>query len=204
MQIPLEITFRGVSRSDWSEHYIRSEAAHLERFADGIVSCRVAVERPQQHQQLGNPYRVRIELRLPPNKDLVVTREPQDEEMHAQLRTVIHSAFAAMQRQLTKTNAKRHGDVKEHYEEAPTALVVRCFREQGYGFIRTPEGREFYFHRNSVLHGDFDRLEVGTEVRFAAEMGDAGPQASTVQIVNKPGARASDDEAGAEVPRGWD
>jgi cold shock CspA family protein len=34
-----------------------------------------------------------------------------------------------------------------------------------------------------VLHGDFERLAVGSEVRFAPEEGDKGPQASSVQLV---------------------
>ena len=47
-----------------------------------------------------------------------------------------------------------------------------------------------YFHRNSVLHDDFERLAVGTEVRFTPQDGDEGPQASSVQIIGKPGASA--------------
>ena len=50
--------------------------------------------------------------------------------------------------------------------------------------IRTiDDDRQFYFHRNSVLHDDFDNLTVGTEVRFTPELGDQGPQASSVQVV---------------------
>lgn len=41
-----------------------------------------------------------------------------------------------------------------------------------------------------MLHADFDRLELGTEVRFEPEMGGEGPQANTVQLVNKRGGRA--------------
>jgi len=57
------------------------------------------------------------------------------------------------------------------------------FPKQDYGFLETPDGREIYFHRNSVLHPGFDRLEIGTEVRFVEELGQEGPQASTVAIV---------------------
>ena len=46
----------------------------------------------------------------------------------------------------------------------------------------TPDGREIYFHRNSVLEPGFDRLDMGAEVRFAEEQGEQGPQASTVHI----------------------
>jgi cold shock CspA family protein len=38
-----------------------------------------------------------------------------------------------------------------------------------------------------VLHDDFERLSVGTEVRFNPQQGEQGPQASSVQIVAKPG-----------------
>lgn len=41
---------------------------------------------------------------------------------------------------------------------------------EGYGFIETADGREVYFHRNSVLDDAFEHL-VGSEVRFAEEMG---------------------------------
>jgi cold shock CspA family protein len=42
-----------------------------------------------------------------------------------------------------------------------------------------------YFHRNSVLNRDLDTLEIGTEVRFAEEMGNEGPQASSVSVIGK-------------------
>ena len=49
------------------------------------------------------------------------------------------------------------------------------------------DDRQLYFHSNSVLHIEFERLTVGTEVRFTAEQGEDGPQASGVQVVGKPG-----------------
>ena len=65
----------------------------------------------------------------------------------------------------------------------PRAWVSRLFPEGGDGFLQTSDGREIYFHRNSVRHGDFDHLTVGMEVRFAEEQGEKGPQASTVTCV---------------------
>jgi cold shock CspA family protein len=59
--------------------------------------------------------------------------------------------------------------------------------EEGYGYLETPDGREIYFHCNSELHPGFDRLAVGTEVRFVEEPRDKGPQASTVAIAGIPG-----------------
>ena len=74
---------------------------------------------------------------------------------------------------------RQRGDVKSH-EEQPHGLVSKLFPDRGYGFIETPDGIEVYFHKNSVADPGFDRLTVGTEVRFVEEDGEHGPQASTV------------------------
>lgn len=52
----------------------------------------------------------------------------------------------------------------------------------GLRFIETVDGREIYFHRNSVLNGDFLSLREGDRVRFHEEPGDKGPKASTVHL----------------------
>ncbi len=67
--------------------------------------------------------------------------------------------------------------------------MVRIDADGGFGFIETPDGREIYFHRNSVLNDGFPRLDVGTRVTFAEEMGEKGPQATTVHIAGKHGMR---------------
>ena len=54
-----------------------------------------------------------------------------------------------------------------------------------FGLIETSDGREIYFHRNSVLNGEFAKLSVGSRVTFAEEIGDKGPQASTVKLMGK-------------------
>ena len=74
---------------------------------------------------------------------------------------------------------RQEGAVKRH-EAAPRGVVRRLLPHEGYRFLETADGRAVCFHRNAVLHGGFDRLRVGDEVRFAEEPGAEGPQASTV------------------------
>ncbi len=51
----------------------------------------------------------------------------------------------------------------------------------------------------------WERLELGTQVRFAESMGETGPQASTVQVVDKPGAsEPRTDDSTVESPLGWE
>jgi cold shock CspA family protein len=204
MRTPLEITYRGVEKTDYLDELIREKAKKLEKFSDQIISGRVVVEKPQESQQRGSPYGVMIYLTIPPGHEIVAKREPGEGEMHEKVDTVIRDAFQAASRQLKEMNEKRRGQVKSHPEQEVAAVVVRLFPEQDYGFIKTPDGRDVYFHRNAVLNNDFDRLEVGTGVRYVESLGDKGRQASAVSIVDKPGRRPAESDAEAtEKPEGW-
>jgi cold shock CspA family protein/ribosome-associated translation inhibitor RaiA len=200
MQVPLEISIRDIEDRSWIENDVREQAHRLERFSDAIISCRVEVAQDNKQPRSGSPYRVRLEVSVPHKKHLIVKREHSQEGVG--LKTMIHDAFHAMERQVKEAAQRRRYDVKNHDEE-PRAFIVRLFPEQDYGFIKSPEGEEFYFHRHAVLHDDYDRLEVGTEVRFVREMGEMGPQASSVQIVSKPGARDPGSSPDDFAPFGW-
>ena len=204
MEVPPEITFRGVEKSDEIETHILKKAAKLDDIHPGIISCRVTVEREQEHQRSGSPYRVRVIVRIPPNKELIGQHEPGDGKIDDRLQTAVTEAFNAVQRQLVKTKEMQQGKVKSAPEQELLGLVVRLFRKEGYGFIRSVDGREIYFHKNAVLHGGFERLEIGTGVQYFPSEGEQGPQASTVQIVDKPGSRASKvEDSHVEPPEGW-
>jgi cold shock CspA family protein/ribosome-associated translation inhibitor RaiA len=179
MQQPLQITTRDVSLSEVTENDIRAKAEHLDTYYDGIVGCRVVVEGPGRHHRQG-PYTVKIDLTVP-GSELVVNRQTD-----ADLYVAIRDAFDAARRRLEDHARRQRGDVKAH-EAVSYARVSALLPERGHGFLETPEGREIYFHRNSVLPPGFERLAIGTEVRFTEEAGDQGPQASTVAILGTPG-----------------
>jgi cold shock CspA family protein len=61
--------------------------------------------------------------------------------------------------------------------------VSKILPDKGYGFLTSEDGRGVYFHKNSVLHGAFSRLKVGTTVSFHEEPGDKGPQATTLRVL---------------------
>ncbi len=178
MQLSLQVTLRDISPSAAVEDYIRERAAKLDAFYEKIMSCRVVVEAPVRHHRKGGPYKVRIDLTVP-GDELVVNRQSDDD-----LYVAIRDAFDAARRRLEDYARRQRGSVKAH-EAPPQARVSKLFPEEGYGFLETPDGSEIYFHRNSVLGEGFERLEIGTEVRFVEEQGEQGPQASTVTIVGK-------------------
>jgi cold shock CspA family protein/ribosome-associated translation inhibitor RaiA len=156
MQSPVQVTFRDIQPSDAVSAHVEKRAAKLDTFFDRITHCHVVVEAPNRTHKHGPRYHVRIDLRVP-GKELVVSKIPEERMEELQ------------------------PDTKTHLKPAH-GYVAKIFADRGYGFIQTEDGREVYFHRNSVLAVSFDKLHVGAKVRFAEEDGEKGPQASTVHV----------------------
>jgi cold shock CspA family protein len=215
MLLPVQVTFRNIDDSAGLEKIVQKEAANLNRFYDRITSCRVVVERPQRAES-SKLYHVRIDLGLP-NGELIVKHAPnlhgtlQDIKTeksgkeaesvlaHKSPRGAIHEAFHEMRRRLQDYSRRQEGSVKSNQKMAE-GTVKEIFPDHGYGFLETTNDRQIYFHQASVLDGHFNRLRAGTRVRFAEEMGDKGPQASTVKIIH-PRKQAQEVAATEVLPR---
>lgn len=186
MRIPAQITFRHMSRSETLLSKIEERVNHLERFCDTIISCRVVVELTNHKHNQGNLFQVRVDVKLP-GKELVTSRNPGQNHAHEDPYVAVRDSFDALERQLDhylrSHRNHSHAKLKEPSKYATVSKIIRGDGE--YGFLSTVDGREIYFHRNSVLNNHFDSLEIGTEVRFDEESGNEGPQASTVDLVGK-------------------
>jgi ribosomal subunit interface protein len=185
MQLPLQITFRHMDASPAVEARIRQRVAELERFFDRIISCRVIVECAHPRRQQGNLFRVRIDLKLP-GAEIVIGRDPAARHAHEDAHVAVRDAFDAARRLLEDRIRESRGDVKTH-AVPEHGRVARLLYDRDGGFIMSADGREIYFHKNSVSGGLFDQLEVGDEVRFVAKEAESaeGPQASTVVPLGK-------------------
>jgi cold shock CspA family protein len=165
------------------EAIVRQKAARLDSFASRIMSCRVVIEPAGKHRLHGNLYAVHLDIKLP-GGEIAITREPSKHVKYKNLTLAIRDAFDSARRKLEDFVREERGTVKEH-KPATHGRVGKLFPEEGYGFLQTPDGREIYFHRNSVLDEGFGRLQIGTEVTFAEEEGAKGPQATTVRRVGR-------------------
>ncbi len=183
MQVPLQISFRHMEHSEAIEALIRKKVAKLDASPDHIMGCRVVVEPAGKHHEHGNLYEVRIDITVP-DEEIVVVREPGQHTEYKDIQVAVRDAFDSARRRLEDYVRRRRRSVKL-LETAPHARVNKLFPKEGYGFLTTTDGREIYFHRHSVLHDEFDRLEFGTEVTFVEEEGKKGPQASTVRLVGR-------------------
>jgi cold shock CspA family protein/ribosome-associated translation inhibitor RaiA len=188
LQVPLEIAFHNIESSAWAEQEIRARVADLEKLYDRLTSCRVRIDQRAKDRSGTIPPVVHIELGIPGRSDLVVSHEPDHllrKYRHPDLHKAINEAFRIAARQLVDLKGQRDGRSKDaHHDAGNQSLgqVAEITPEQDFGFLMTKEGGLLYFHRNSLLNGDFDRLERGDEVHYNEDMGDTGPIATKVRV----------------------
>ncbi len=62
--------------------------------------------------------------------------------------------------------------------------TIRRLMDRGYGFIKTEEEEDIFFHRNDIEGVEFANLSEGQEVEFEKGQGrDGRPQAVKVKLV---------------------
>ena len=189
MDTPLELVFHNLASSPRVEAEVQKRVDKLDRLYDHLVGCRVSVELLHRQHQTGNLFEVHIEMRVP-GTVLVVSREPhRPREKYADpdLQVVLRDAFKAAERQLLEFKHRQSGEVKPH-DEAFAGQISQLYPREDHGFILTHEGTQLYFHRNSLVQGEFDRLQRGDKVHFVETVGDTGPIATKVwPVAAEPG-----------------
>ena len=184
MQTPVQIDFQGMDPNVEVRGTIAKHVGQLEERYGRVTAGRVVLKAPGGHHRTGGLYEINIRLSLPEGREVNVGRTAQADERHSDLNFAINDAFKRARRQLQDKSHRLQGKVKVH-EAPPTATVARIDASGEFGFLETSDGREIYFHRNSVLNGGFDGLDVGARVTFAEAQGEKGPQASTVKPMGK-------------------
>ena len=225
MQVPPEIVAKNVKITPDIDRRINKGIDKLEKICDHIISTRIALEREQGRHQKGNPYHMRLDIRIPDRGNIIVQRSskpslkiPKEPAPFAAqplsksgieasesryfltsvlgekktreeiLPALIRRTFDTARRELERVVERQRGEVKTHPEKQVQAVVQQIFPDREYGFLQTLDGQRIYFHKNSVLHKHWNRLTPGTIVRYVAEIGEKGLQASTVDMADKSGA----------------
>jgi len=184
METPVQIELKGVDANDRLREAIEAHVQELETRFGRVTACRVMLQAPSGHHRSGGQYEVHIRLALPGGREVNVGRTPKADERYSDIDFAISDAFHRARRQLQDQVGHIQGKTKTH-EPSSLAIVSRLEPIDKFGILETGDGREIYFHENSVLNNSFSKLKVGTRVTFSEEPGEKGPQASTVRIVGK-------------------
>jgi cold shock CspA family protein len=184
METPVQIDFQGMDAQPDVQAAIAKHVAQLEDRFGRVTAGRVVLKAPGGHHRTGGLYEIHIRLALPEGREVNIGHTRQNDERYSDLNFALNDAFKRARRQLQDQVRKLQGQVK-HHDGPPIGTVSELDPLGEFGFIETDDGREIYFHRNSVLNGGFAELKVGSRVTYAEEMGDKGPQASTVKLMGK-------------------
>lgn len=181
MQVEPEIAFRDVPATEEYKSLILEGIDKLEKIYPNIISCRTVVADTTPSRRNGNIHRVRVEVAIPGNTIVVDPTDSEPGENRNVAQSIIN-AFDLARKRLQKAKELQAGDVKTR-QLPPHGRVTRLLMDDTgvrYGFLHSREGRQIYFHEEALVGVDYDELEVGDEVRYAAAEGDKGLQASTV------------------------
>jgi len=184
MQATPEIEFQGMKATPQIQAAIKKRIEGLEQRWGRVTTCRVVLKGPGLHHRAGGVYGVHIRLALPGGRQVNVERTPSLDKRYSDLTFAINDAFKHARRQLQDQVRRVQGRIK-HHDGPPVGTVTRLDPSGEFGFLKTSDGQEIYFNRNSVLDDGFSRLSVGSRVIFAEEAGEEGVQASTVKLLGK-------------------
>ena len=67
----------------------------------------------------------------------------------------------------------------------PKGTIRRLMADRGYGFIKTEEEQDLFFHRNDLQGVDYESLREGQEVEFEVTTTPKGLNAVNVRLAGE-------------------
>ena len=164
-------------RKVWQDK-IDEETSRLERHHAGFINhLRLTIEGTAHHKEGG--YELRVVASIP-NDTVVVKRKGE------KVVPIVVDAFNTLGMQLKELQRKRRQSFKVPPEAArgtgSEGIVKTIYPYESYGFIVTSQGREIYFHENSLKDITMNQLSEGDDVKFGEAEGDKGPCAAWVRV----------------------
>ena len=106
MQVPLQITFRGMSPSPAVESLIRERSIRMERFNERIIHCHVVIDVPHRRSRKGKQFAVHLDITTPTGP-IIISRDRAAGGAHQELDVAVRDAFDAATRRL-EDEVRRH------------------------------------------------------------------------------------------------
>ncbi len=181
MEPKLAITLKNIKKTDKMDAFIRERLAELLRVDSRIDECTVNIEKTEKPRKSGNPFLVRIIVKILATSDIVVERDSSGISMRDPLYPILSHVFATAKRKIMeRVRGNPRGGVRLQAEYG--AVVSKLFPDKKYGFLMTDSGKSVFFDESSVVGDEFDLLKKGMGVWFIERQGEKGPWASLVRI----------------------
>jgi ribosome-associated translation inhibitor RaiA len=112
MNMPIEIHFHDIERSEALEALIQERAEGLVKRFDRLTHCRVFVEATSRHSHRGTLAEVRIDLGIPARRPIVVRSETDLSDPQRDIAHALRETFAAARRRLDEAADQMKGRVR--------------------------------------------------------------------------------------------
>jgi ribosome-associated translation inhibitor RaiA len=102
MAVPVQVAYRDLEPSDALNALVQSEASKLERYFDGIISCRVVIEQAHRRHHSVAPFYARIVLSVP-GEEIYVNQSAESSAPNDESRdpaSAVRSAFRKARRSM--------------------------------------------------------------------------------------------------------
>lgn len=60
--------------------------------------------------------------------------------------------------------------------------TIKKLTDKGFGFIKTANGKDLFFHMSALENTDYDSLQEGDQVEYNQGQGPKGPRAENVRV----------------------
>ena len=113
--VPFQITFLDFPESDAVWMAVQKKIEKLEHFFNRIIRFEVVLSCPHRHRHADRLYHVQIHI-IMPGEDVIINRNPPQDETHRDIYVAIRDAFNAAERVLEDRVQKIRHQVKFHEE----------------------------------------------------------------------------------------
>ena len=176
----LKVEARNVElKKGWQMKIDEEKEKLLRNYPSYVLHLRVVIEATTHHKEGG--YEVKLVTSVP-NDTLVVSKKGEV------VRPLLIEAFDVLTLQLKEKLRKKRKvkkAVETPLEPDKVGVINMVSPHESYGFIRSFDHREIYFHENALKNTTIDSLAEGDSVLYGETFGDKGPQASWVRLANK-------------------
>ena len=116
MRVPPEVSYRGITKTPELDRLVSEKIEKLETFYHQISSCHIAIEKIHDHPDSGSPCRVRIDITVPEDREIVIDKSPDKGKalLKQPVEALIRDAFDVANRKLKELNEQQHNHKKTH------------------------------------------------------------------------------------------
>lgn len=180
---PSYIKFVNMAESPTVTSLIQDKIKDLARYSDKILGCEVKVSCPHRSRQhlAHRPFQVQVRIWLP-GENIVLNRTRR-EGARQNIHSFIHDVFEAARRHLQDRVRIVRQRSKAPVSTFGEGKISQILPYEGFGFLTSNAGNEFYFSDRAVTNENFNRLKVGQKVQFRTHLGETVSQATHVTVI---------------------